>query len=59
MKDLKEKIAAVTGASQGIGRAIALSLAKEGCTLALIARGKDGLDKRNSRRRRQSIRIPL
>ncbi|MBK8394214.1 MAG: SDR family NAD(P)-dependent oxidoreductase [Leptospiraceae bacterium] len=45
MKDLKNKVAVVTGASQGIGRAIAISLSKEGCILALIARGKDGLDK--------------
>ena len=45
MKDLKDKVAVVTGASLGIGRAIAISLAREGCTLALIARGKDGLDK--------------
>ncbi|MBP9886851.1 MAG: SDR family NAD(P)-dependent oxidoreductase [Leptospiraceae bacterium] len=45
MKVLKNKIAVVTGASQGIGRAISISLSKEGCTLALIARGKEGLDK--------------
>ena len=45
MKDLKDKVAVVTGASLGIGRAIAISLAREGCTVALIARGKDGLDK--------------
>jgi short-subunit dehydrogenase len=45
MKDLKDKIAVVTGASQGIGRAIAISLANEGCILALIARGREGLEK--------------
>ena len=44
MKDLKDKVAVVTGASQGIGKAIAISLSKQGCQLALIARGKDGLD---------------
>ena len=38
MKDLKDKVAVVTGASLGIGRAIAISLAREGCTVALIAR---------------------
>jgi 3-oxoacyl-[acyl-carrier protein] reductase len=35
---IKGKRVVVTGASQGIGRAIALSFAKEGCRVAVIAR---------------------
>ena len=42
---LKGKNAAVTGSSQGIGNAIAMALAAEGCNVALSARGKERLDK--------------
>ncbi len=35
MKDFKDKVAAITGAGSGIGRAIALELAQRGCALAL------------------------
>ena len=38
------KRAVVTGASSGIGRATALRLAREGARVALIARGREGLD---------------
>ena len=41
---LKGRNAAITGSSQGIGHAIALALAAEGCNVALSARNKERLD---------------
>lgn len=42
--DIKGKVAVVTGASRGIGRAAALALAKEGCHVVVTARTKGELD---------------
>lgn len=42
--NLTNKVAIVTGASRGIGKAIALSLAEEGTNLALIARTQKDLE---------------
>ena len=35
---LKNKNCIITGASQGLGRAIAILMAKEGCNLILVSR---------------------
>ena len=35
---LEGKIAIVTGSSRGVGRAVALALAREGCDLVLAAK---------------------
>ncbi len=42
---LRDKVAIVAGASRGIGKATALTLAAEGCHFALAARGEEALRK--------------
>jgi len=43
-KKLEGKVAVVTGASSGVGRAIVRAFADEGAKVALIARNQDGLE---------------
>ncbi|KAA3438423.1 3-ketoacyl-ACP reductase [Rufibacter hautae] len=45
MESLKGKTALITGAGKGIGRAVALALAKEGVNIGLLARTQSDLEK--------------
>jgi len=51
---LNDRVAAITGASQGIGRAIARGLAGEGVHVVMMARGQEQLDQSAEQVRRES-----
>ena len=55
MNDLKNKNALITGAGKGIGKAIALALAKEGANVILIARTQEEID--NVAAKARSLRV--
>jgi NAD(P)-dependent dehydrogenase (short-subunit alcohol dehydrogenase family) len=58
--NLHGKTALVTGASKGIGLAVAQALAAEGCNLHLVARGKETLEAaREAIRKRHQIAVAL
>lgn len=55
--ELSHKTAIIAGASRGIGRAIALALAREGCDLAVVARGADALEAAAAEMRALGVRV--
>jgi 3-oxoacyl-[acyl-carrier protein] reductase len=54
---LRDKAAVITGASRGIGRAIAHALACEGCHVAICARGAGTLASTADELRRSSVNV--
>ena len=54
---LKEKVALITGASRGLGKACAEMLASEGCHLSLCGRNKAKLEEVASRLRSDTAKV--
>ena len=59
MKNLKNKVAAITGSASGIGRALAINLAEEGCHVAISDVNEAGLQETAdlARSRNKNVRV--
>jgi short-subunit dehydrogenase len=57
MKSFHDKVAAITGAGSGIGRSLALNLARQGCELALSDVNEQGLAETVEQVRRFEVRV--
>jgi NAD(P)-dependent dehydrogenase (short-subunit alcohol dehydrogenase family) len=57
MKNFQGKVAAITGAGSGIGRALAIDLARRGCALALADIDTQGLAQTQSLAQAQGVRV--
>jgi NAD(P)-dependent dehydrogenase (short-subunit alcohol dehydrogenase family) len=59
MKELRDKVAAVTGAASGIGRSLAFALAREGCHLALSDLQEAALEEVAAELRQLGVRVTV
>jgi short-subunit dehydrogenase len=56
-RNVQNRVAAITGAGSGIGRAIALSLARRGCHLALADINMAGLEQTRAEAEKHGVRV--
>ena len=54
---LKDKVALVTGANRGIGKSCALTLAEEGCNVAICSRGRQALNETAEELRGKNVTV--
>lgn len=59
LKDVKGQLALITGGSKGLGRALALSLAKKGCNIAIICRDTETGEKTAKEVMEQGVRAKV
>jgi NAD(P)-dependent dehydrogenase (short-subunit alcohol dehydrogenase family) len=57
MKSFEDRVAAITGAGSGIGRALALALAQRGCHLGLSDVDEGGLDETVAQARGRGVKV--
>lgn len=59
MQDFSHQVAVITGAGSGIGQALAVALARQGCGLALADLNTDGLEKTRSMLDGTSVKVSV
>jgi NAD(P)-dependent dehydrogenase (short-subunit alcohol dehydrogenase family) len=59
MQDFSHQVAVITGAGSGIGQALAVALARQGCDLALADLNTDGLEKTRSMLDGTSVKVSV
>jgi hypothetical protein len=57
MKDFRNKVAAITGAGSGMGRALALELAARGCAVAIADVGQSTLNETEALLRQRNVKV--